>query len=101
MCTGRGRPAAKNANASVTAAAASSAVRTRRLHATIRSIAPELSLVSCNWPASPPSVPVGRPGEMISIARDSAQAVPAAAATLNRAGPLVVITTPGLPLTWW
>ena len=100
MCTGRGRPAAKKAKASVTAAAASAGESTRRLQATIRSKAPPASFVSCSCPASPPSVPRGSPGEMISSGRDSAYAVPAAAATLNNAGPLVVITTPGRPLTW-
>ena len=71
MCTGRGRRPVKVPNASVTAAAASSALRTRRLQRTSWSIAPLGFLASCSWPRSRPSVPVGKPDESRSIGCDS------------------------------
>ena len=83
----------------MTASAASSALRTRRLQRTSASIAALVFLASCSWPRSRPSVPVGMPGESSSTGCDSAYAVAAAVIALVRPGPLVVTTTPGRPLT--
>ena len=96
-CTGRGLPAANaNANASATAAAASSG---RADPAAPRDDADPSRPWRPSSRAACPASHAVRAGaasaEMISSARDSAHDVPAAAATLSRPGPDVVIDHAG------
>ena len=87
-------------NACAIASVASWGVLARVLHSVMLAIAARVSFVSWSSPPSRYSVPEGRPDEMIRTGRDSAYEVPAATIAFSVPGPLVVMTTPGLPATW-
>lgn len=99
MCTGRGRPVAKSVNARATAAPISSAVDTRWLNAATPRSASVWLRISCSRPVDWRGWRSGIPGETTSSGTLSEYAWPTAAAMFSSAGPVVVIATPGRPLT--
>lgn len=99
MCTGRGLSVRNRLNARATAAPISSTEDTRWLNAaTFRSASVWLR-ISCSRPVDWRGWRSGMPGDTTRSGTLSEYACPTAAAMFRRAGPVVVMATPGSPVT--